>query len=357
MPTRKLVTSYEQDLELFPDAWQHFGLALAVVFILAFPFVASSHWLNIGSLTLVTVVGSVALMILTGLTGQISLGHAAFLAIGAYTAAILGTRFGIPFWLLLPTSGLVAAAIGLMIGPFALRLEGLYLAIVTLGLLFLVNHFLLSMPAITKGVAGMPVPMYTFGVDTDFRSPFSQGKIRLSGEQKMFYLYTLLTVGVLWISNNLRRSNVGRAMMAVRDHDMAAQVMGVNVSAAKITAFGISSFFAGVAGAMFAFQQQYITVDPPFNLPMSVQYIAMIILGGVGTLTGAVAGAIAFTALMPLTEVIGGYLPLVRSLTSAQQSTLLFSTIVIAFLLFEPLGLYGIWLRIKRYFLAWPFKY
>lgn len=357
MPTRALVTRYEQDLELFPDFWQRLGMALLVVFVLGFPAVASAHWLNIGSLTLVTIVGSVALMILTGLTGQISLGHAAFLALGAYTTAILGTRFGLPFWILLPMAGLVAAAAGLLIGPFALRLEGLYLAIVTLGLLFLVNHVLLSFPALTKGVAGMPVPMHTWGEGSNFRGVLHIGKLQISGPQKLWFLYAVLTAGVLWVTNNLRRSNLGRAMMAVRDHDMAAQVMGVDVARTKVTAFGLSSFVAGVAGGMFAFQQQYITVDPPFNIGMSVQYIAMIILGGVGTLTGAVAGAVAFTALMPFTEVIGRNLPLVRELTSAQQSTLLFALIVIGFLIFEPLGLFGIWLRIKRYFLAWPFRY
>jgi branched-chain amino acid transport system permease protein len=362
MPTRELVTRYEQELELFPDVWHRIGLALAAAVLLAFPFVASAHWLNIGSLTLVTIVGSLALMILTGFTGQISLGHAAFLALGAYTAAILGNRFGIPFWLTIPAAGFVAAAVGVAIGPFALRLEGLYLAIVTLGLLFLVNHVLLSFPSLSGGVAGISVPMPVWfsegGVaSADFRRPFSMGKINLSGEQKLYFLYVILVITLLWIANNLRRSNTGRAMMAVRDHDMAAQVMGVNVARTKVTAFGISSFFAGVAGAMFAFQQQYITVDPPFNLGMSVQYIAMIILGGVGTLTGAVAGAIAFIVLTPVTEVIGRMLPLVQNLTSAQQSTLLFALIVIGFLLFEPLGLYGIWLRVKRYFMAWPFKY
>ncbi len=356
MPTRALVTRYEQDLELFPDLWQRIGLAVVIASLLAFPWTASAHWLNVGSLALVTIVGSLALMLLTGLTGQISLGHAAFLALGAYTAAVLGQRFVLPFWLILPAAGFVAAAVGIAIGPFALRLEGLYLAIVTLGLLFLVNHILLSVPSLTGGVAGIAVPMHT-GFGADFRRPLAMGGLQLSGEQKLFYLYAALVVLALWIANNLRRSNTGRAMMAVRDHDMAAQVMGVNVARTKVTAFGISSFFAGVAGAMFAFQQQYITVDPPFNLGMSVQYIAMIILGGVGTLTGAVAGALAFIVLTPLTEHVGRMLPLVRELTSAQQSTLLFALLVIAFLLFEPLGLYGIWLRVKRYFMAWPFRY
>lgn len=145
--------------------------------------------------------------------------------------------------------------------------------------------------------------------------------------------------------------------MAVRDHDLAAAVLGISPARTKIIAFGISSFFAGVAGAMFAYQQPVLTVNPPFNLEMSVQYIAMIVLGGIGTVFGAVWGGIAFAALSPLLEHLGGALPYISELTSAQQSTLLFSLLVIGFLVLEPLGLYGIWLRIKRYFMAWPFRY
>jgi branched-chain amino acid transport system permease protein len=134
-------------------------------------------------------------------------------------------------------------------------------------------------------------------------------------------------------------------------------VMGVSPARTKITAFGISSFFAGIAGGMFALQQQYITVEPPFDLLLSVQYIAMIVIGGVGTLFGAVAGALAFVFMAPLLEMVGRATPYLNQLSSAQQSTLLFALLVIAILIFEPLGLYGVWLRIKRYFMAWPFRY
>lgn len=361
MPTRPLVTNYKDDLKLFPDMWHQVGLVCGLIFIFTFPFVADGHWLTVGNLALVTIVGAIALMILTGFTGQISLGHAAFLALGAYSAAVLGNQFGLPFWMILPIAGFVAAAVGLMVGPFALRLHGLYLAIVTLGLMFLVNHILLSFPSITRGVAGIAVPMHNWfpgeGAINSFTSTTNLGRITLVFEQKLFFLYTLLVLGVLWVANNLRRSNAGRAMMAVRDHDTAAAVMGVNVSVVKVIAFGLSSFFAGVAGAMFAFQQQYITVDPPFNLIMSVQYVAMIVLGGVGTLFGAVIGALTFIVVVPLAEILGRHLPYIQQLSSAQQSTLLFAVIVIGFLLYEPMGLFGIWLRIKRYFMAWPFKY
>ena len=361
---RPLRTRYEDDLALFPDTWHKRALALVVVFLVAFPFLADARWLTVGNLALLSIVGAVALMILTGFAGQISLGHAAFLALGAYTTAVLGHHAHLPFWLALPAGGLVAAVVGLAVGPFALRLEGLYLAIVTLGLIFLVNHVLLSLPQWTGGVSGTPVPMHTgftaaeaaddFG---NFGESLTLGPLTVVFEQKLYFVFLLITSLTVLFAVRLRRSNTGRAMMAVRDHDLAAAALGVPPSAVKIRAFALSSFFAGLAGGMFACQQQYITIEPPFDLTLSVQYIAMIVLGGMGTVFGAVAGALAYVILTPLAEATARHLPLLRDLTSAQQSTLLFSVLVIAVLLFEPLGLYGLWLRTKRYFAAWPFRY
>ncbi len=363
MPTRPLVTSYKQDLELFPDRWHHTGLALWAVVLIAIPLVADDYWLSIANLACVAVVGSVGLMILTGFAGQISLGHAAFLALGAYTAAVMGEQLRWPFFLVLPASGAVAAAVGLAVGPFALRLRGLYLAIVTLGLLFLVNHVLLSLNDLTHGPSGIRVTMYGWFApessprDFVISKPWTIAGHRIGFDQKLYVLFVPLAIGAAWWSKNIARSDLGRSMMAVRDQDLAASVLGVSPARTKVMAFGISSFLAGVAGAMFAFQQQFITIEPPFDLNMSIQYIAMIVLGGVGTTFGAVAGAIAFVVLTPLAEIVGDKLPLVDQLSSHQQSTVLFALLVIGFLLFEPLGLMGIWLRIKRYFLTWPFRY
>lgn len=362
MPNRPLTTTYQDDFSLLAGRWERLGLLLLTVFVLAYPFFATTNWVTVANLALIAVVGSVALMILTGFTGQISLGHAAFLAIGAYTTGVLGSKFGLPFWLLIPASGVMAAAVGLMIGPFALRLEGLYLAIVTIGLTFLVNHVLLSMPDVTGGHVGLMVPAHAwFGEAnqplTAFTETWRIGGFDFNFERKLYFVFLLVAVLTTLAARNLARSNTGRAMMAVRDQDVAASVMGVSPARTKIIAFGISSFFAGVAGALYGLQQQFITVDPPFNLLLSVQYIAMIVLGGVGTVFGAVAGALAFVFLSPLLEILGRHTPLLQELSSSQQSTLLFAVLVIVTLVFEPLGLYGIWLRIKRYFLAWPFRY
>jgi len=362
MPNRPLAIRYEDDFRLLAGRWERIGIALLGLLVLAYPWVVDTNWVTVANLALIAIVGSVALMILTGFTGQISLGHAAFLAIGAYTTAVLGNEFALPFWLLLPASGCAAAAVGLAVGPFALRLEGLYLAIVTIGLTFLTNHALLSFPEVTGGLAGLSVPVHLgFGEAAGAASAFNDthriGPVELNVERKLYFVFAVLAVLATLACRNLARSNTGRAMMAVRDHDVAAAVMGVNPARTKITAFGISSFFAGIAGSMFAIQQQYITVDPPFNLLLSVQYIAMIVLGGIGTVFGAVWGALAFVFLSPVLEMVGRATPLLNQLSSSQQSTLLFALLVIACLVFEPLGLYGLWLRIKRYFMAWPFRY
>ena len=362
MPTRPLVTRYEDDLRLFPDMWHKVGLLLGTITVLWFPFYVGDYWLIIGNLALISIVGSVALMVLTGFSGQISLGHAAFLAVGSYTMAILGLQYQLPYWLILPICGLIAAAVGLAIGVFALRLQGLYLAIVTIGLLYMVRHVLhYGIPDLTGGSVGSEVPIYVWFGETeaqmyDIYETMVYGPIELDFQQKMYFTFLCIAVLVTWMAKNLHRSGAGRAMMAVRDQDIAASALGVDPAKAKILSFAVSSFFAGIAGGMFAMQQQYITIDP-FHLDMAIAYIAMIVLGGIGSVFGAVAGAIAFAFLTPLAEYVGPHLPYLSQLSTSQQSTVLFSVVVCTFLVVEPLGLFGIWLRIKRYFMAWPFRY
>ena len=358
MPTRSLVTRYEDDLALFPDAWAKAGVALAAIVLAAVPLVAGDYGLTIANNAMIAVVGAVAMMILTGFCGQVSLGHAAFLALGGYTVAILGGSFDVPFWLALPAGGLVAAAVGLAIGPFALRLEGLYLAIVTVGLLFLVQHGLRNGLDMAYGKDYLAVPMHWTGAEggASFRDATSLLGVTIRPDQKIYLLFVAITLATVKIGYNIGHSNIGRAMMAVRDRDLAAASLGVSPARTKLVAFGVSSFLAGIAGAMYAFAHPILTLEP-FNLKMSVEYVAMVVLGGVGTIFGAVWGALAYTLLSPLAEQIGALLPFPDGFTSEHQSVLLFFPVLCAFLIFEPIGLFGVWLRIKRYFLAWPFRY
>ena len=369
MPTRKLVVRYEQDLTLFPDRWHKIGLGVLIPLAVIFPILASEYWLGISLDTMIAIVGAVAMMILTGFAGQVSLGHAAFIAVGAYTAAILGHLYGVPFWLALPIAGVVATLVGLTVGPFALRLEGLYLAIVTVGLLFLVQH------TIKQGVepfydqdsflSSMHIwfvsdPQERSGLGSFFEDTSCFG-YTLSFKQKLYLLFLVLTTLVVWVSRNIQRSRIGRAMMSVRDRDTTAAVLGINPARVKFIAFGVSSFLAGVAGAMYAYAHPTISLDvttgEPFSLTMSVLYLAMVVLGGIGTTFGAVWGAIALTVLFPIAEQIGHHLPFPEFFSSEQQGALIFFPLLCLFLVFEPLGILGIWLRIKRYFMAWPFKY
>ena len=364
MPVRPLVTRYEDDLALFPTRWHRAGLLLGVGVLLLLPFTLDRYWLDVVNLTAVYVVGAISLVILTGFTGQISLGHAGFLAVGAYTAAVLGNHIGAPFWLVLPVAGVFAAAVGLAAGPFALRLRGLYLAIITIGLVFAVNHVLRSFPALTGGVQGTSVPMLWW-FDTEaaadflggYRAPTDVGPVTLGTDAKLYFLFVGLAAFTAWCGVNLRRSNTGRAMMSVRDHDLAAAVLGVSPARYKIIAFGVSSFFAGVAGAMYGFKATFITIDPPFNLNMSVEFIAIIVIGGATTVFGAVVGAIFFSLARPLAESVANEAEVLEALSASQQSLLVLAVLVIGFMLLEPAGLRGLWMRVLRYFATWPFRY
>ena len=369
MPTRKLGIEYAQDLTLFPDRWQQLGLILTVFGLGLFPILASEYWIGVSLEAMIAIVGSVAMMILTGFAGQVSLGHAAFIGVGAYTVAILGNVYGIPFWLAIPIAGICTTLIGLTVGPFALRLEGLYLAIVTVGLLFLVQHTIKQGVEPYYGKDSFLVSMHTWfvsdptersGLGSFFEEVTFLG-YQINLKQKLYVLFVILTSLTIWISRNLQKSRIGRAMMSVRDRDTLAAVLGVNPAHVKFIAFGTSSFLAGIAGAMYAYAHPTISLDittgEPFSLKMSVLYLAMVVLGGVGTTFGAVWGAITLTVLFPFMEHLGHVLPFPDSFSTEQRGSLIFFPLLCLFLVFEPLGLLGIWLRIKRYFMAWPFKY
>ncbi|GHH45130.1 branched-chain amino acid ABC transporter permease [Lentzea cavernae] len=361
----ELYTSYGQDMAFLNTrpkrAWSGGLLVLALVM----PFMITDDLLQLLATGFVAAIGAIGLNIVTGYAGQVSLGHAFFLAIGAYTAAALSgpetgrvIGFGItslPIWLL--AAGLVAALFGVLVAPVAVRLRGLYLAIVTLGLVFLGEHVFREWTSLTGGPGvGRPAAVpELFGVRLD------QDNAVFTAAQQLYLLMFVLLVIFAVLARNLVRSRVGRAFAAVRDRDLAASVIGVDLTRYKVLAFAVSSFYAGVAGALLFVVNGFF--DPgSFNLLLSVQYIAMVLIGGAGTISGAIMGALFITLLPRITRELPTVLPFISGdatgvFTVFQLEAVLYGVLIIVFLIVEPRGLFGIWVRVRNYWRTWPFSY
>ncbi|MEV0135280.1 branched-chain amino acid ABC transporter permease [Dactylosporangium sp. NPDC050688] len=360
-----LRTSYKQELALLDTTSKKVAVGILLAAGVALPWLVEDQLLQLIGLACVAAIGAIGLNIVTGYAGQVSLGHAFFLAIGAYTAAAIAgdpdartTGYGITEILIwLPAAGLVAAVAGVLVAPLATRLRGLYLAIVTLGLVFIGGHVINEWSSLTggPGIGRQPPAPTLLGYDLNTGDAF------LTRDQKLYLLMFVLLVLAALAARNLARSRVGRAFTAIRDRDIAAGVMGVNLARYKTIAFGVSSFYAGCAGALLYVGIGYF--DPTsFNLLLSVQYIAMVLIGGAGTISGAVLGAFLITLLPRLIREVPSFLPFIsnspaESPNAYQLETVLYGVLIIVFLIFEPRGLFGIWIRLRNYWKAWPFSY
>jgi branched-chain amino acid transport system permease protein len=366
----ELFTSYQRDQAPLNTPAKRAGLGLLLVALLVFPFSVTAELSALGATALLSAVGAIGLNLVTGYAGQVSLGHAFFIGLGAYTAAVLSgdpdgrsLGYGLDMAIWLPAAGLVPALVGLLVAPVAIRLKGLYLAIVTLGLVFIGEHLFRELTAVTggPGVGRPAAQLRLFGVDLGRRSEILGG-YPITREIKLYLIALVVLVLLAVPAKNLARSAVGRAFAAVRDRDLAAEVMGVSLTRHKLIAFTISSFYAGIAGALLPTITGFIEPGS-FNLLLSVQFLAMILIGGVATLSGSLLGA-AFVVLLPrLVEELPRFLPFVTSqstggvLTTFQLQTLLYGVLIVVFLIAEPRGLFGIWVRARNYWRAWPFSY
>jgi len=360
-----LYTSYSSDMALLNTPSKRLALGALLAAAAAMPLLAPDPQLQILTNGCIAAIGAIGLGLVTGYAGQVSLGHAFFLGIGAYTAAVISGEphgrtygFGITEILIwLPAAGLVAALFGVIVAPLATRLRGLYLAIVTLGLVFIGQHFFRELGDITGGTGiGRPsaVPAL-FGQRLDVTGG------SFTRDQKLYWLAFVLLLIFALAARNLARSRIGRAFTAIRDRDIAAGVIGVNLVRYKTIAFAVSSFYAGCAGALLYLVTGYF-VPESFDLALSVLFIAMVLVGGAGTISGAILGAFFFTLLQPVTRALPTYLPFVSSEPTQmpnvfQLETVLYGALIIVFLIFEPRGLFGIWLRLRNYWKAWPFSY
>ena len=435
-----LFVSYESEQSLLPTWTQRLALVVFLALALLIPlggaieigesayrplgFLADNDWLKLLSQVSIFAVAALGLNILSGLAGQVSLGHAFFMGIGAYTAAILGSEpgaegifgprwgAGLPIWIWLPAAGIVAALVGALVAPTAVRVRGLYLAIVTLGLVFIGEWAFRNFVSITGGSqSGREFPELNLRLwqeEEPLLSLTSDGPAwapinwldwalgpwinfpnEMSEEVKVYLFLGLIATVFVLLAKNLQRTRIGRSFTALRDRDIAAEVMGVPDARTKFLAFAISSFYAGIAGALLS---SFIGRDIPesFDLALSVQVLAIILIGGAGTVAGTLMGT-GFVVLLPrvvrdfsswladvtesgdgvvaaISDVLvstgptdGGLVSVSSGLSPglniAQLNLVLYGLLIIAFLIFEPLGLYGIWIRIRNYWKGWPFTY
>ena len=339
-------TGYAQDLKLVETRMERWSLAVFLVVLLALPFLASPFLLDLVNQVFLASIGAIALMLLTGYAGQISLGHAGLLAAGAFTAGILFKELNAPFWVTLPAAAVVGALLGVVFGLPSLRLRGLYLAVSTLALHFLVVYL---------GGEYETKRGYSTGIVID--AP-ALGGWTISGGRTWYFILGLAAAGTFIVCLNLLRSGTGRAWAAIHANETVAEALGIGVAAHKLLAFVVSSALTAMAGALFAYYRGFVSVEA-FSLFLTIQYVAMIIIGGMGSLLGAVLGAV-FVTLFPYgIEAAIGALPGAQryagSLFAVNYAA--FGVVMILFLVLEPLGLVGIWRRVQTYFLLWPFKH
>ncbi|TKT77567.1 branched-chain amino acid ABC transporter permease [Aquamicrobium sp. LC103] len=341
-------TSYDADINLFRHRVQAGWYVLLLVVALALPFLLGTF--AIGEMTnlLIWAIACMGLMVLVGQTGQASLGHAAFLAVGCYANALLQLNLGLPFIIAFPLAGLIAGVAGALIAMPMTKLHGIYLAIGTLAISILTDDFIVLAEPLTNGVNGlMPPSIEIFGVSFD----------RYGMPGRLYYLVLAVALAVIYLYRNMQRTPLGRSFAAVRDSEVSAQAMGVNVARTKATAFGISAGITGLAGALMG-HFAGIFNNETFNIIISIQLLLAIVIGGLGSIHGAFFGA-AVVALLPqgisitrdfLGQFVGGGSIAIPGLESA-----VFGLILILFILFEPMGIYGRWLKIRTYFELFPF--
>lgn len=349
-PCGNLKETYGEELTLFETdfgrLWTIIGLAVLFV---AVPLLSSSYTLYILNHIAIASIAAIGLNLLIGYTGLISLGHGAFIGVGAYSAAILVSRLGFPFWLAILSAGLITALVGMVFGIPSARLKHLYLTIATLAGQFIIQYLFMHWGSLTGGPEGIVLPRLTVA------------GITIRDDMVFFFIAFSCCVVMTWMAVNIVRSRFGRAFIAIRDNDRAAEGMGIPVFRYKLTAFAISSFYAGFAGGLWAIYIGSIT-PAPFTLSLSVEYLAMVIIGGLGSIAGSVFGAIFITMLNEGIRELTTFLMNIDqfrgvALTIAPMREFVFGLAIVAFIILEPRGLAEVWRIVRSSFRLWPFSY
>jgi branched-chain amino acid transport system permease protein len=364
-----LFTRYADEMAIFNTATTRTWVIVLISAVVVLPFAIERDLVTLVTTIFVVAIGGIGLNLLTGYAGQVSLGHAFFLGLGAYTAAVLGGEpqggvigLGLDMAIWLPMAGVVPALVGLLVAPLAARVRGLYLAILTLGLVFIGEHFFKEADSITggAGVGRAPAEPVLFGVDVF--TNVTIGDVQIDRFTMWYYVCFVVFLIMAFAARNFARSRFGRSFAAVRDRDIAAEVMGVGLLRTKTLAFVVSSFYAGIAGALLTVIVGRITPEN-WNLFLSIDFLAVVFIGGVATMSGSILGAIFVVGLPKLVEELSAYIPLAGGVGSGapftvfQLQTMIFGLLIVLFLILEPRGLFGLWIRVRNYFKAWPFSY
>lgn len=404
-----LYTSYEEEHAIFPSMTRKVMFVLLLIVAVTLPlqlipglrWMGQNIWLVVLGEAMIFAIAALGLNLLTGIAGQVSLGHAFFMGVGAYTAVFLGGEttetlvgHGLPMWIWLPAAGLVAALVGLLIAPTAVRVRGLYLAFVTIALVFIGEHIFRNARSISGGPGlarewpSLEIRLWkeeTPLIDFSSAGPWFGVELGRQAKQYLFVLALLVLLTV--VHKNIARTRVGRAFASIRDRDIAAVIMGVDEVRYKALAFSISSFFAGLSGALLASFFGSRTSET-WNLLLSIEVIAIILIGGAGSTAGVLLGSLFVIATPRAVENLTGWLANLTEgegvaasvsnfilstgpgdfgligtsavgpgLSVFQLNLVLYGSLIIVFLIFEPLGLFGIWLRVKNYWKGWPFTY
>jgi branched-chain amino acid transport system permease protein len=333
-------TDYAQDINLAKHAGHTFWYSALVLALLAAPWIVSEYWLAQLTFVYIYSIAGLGLMLLAGFTGQFSIGHAAFLGVGAYTQAVL-TGMGWPFPLALMCAAGLAGAVGIVVGLPALRVKGIYLGIATLSFGFIVEEVLARWESVTGGNAGKHL-----------KAPDIFGWKADTGQDFYFLCLVITIICTLGILN-LLRAPTGRAFVAIRDSEISAQSMGIQLSYYKTLSFAISAALAGIAGALYAHKLQFISPEQ-FNILQSIDLLLMVVIGGLGSVHGAFLGAIFLITMPQVIAVSKDYLPAFVGQAPGLQG-LVYGLVLIGFVLFEPMGLYGRWLKVRTWFQLFPF--
>jgi len=333
-------TSYDNDINHLVDPGERFRVLLIVAIALVVPLIVSPYFLSELSIFICYAMAGIGLMVLLGFTGQVSFGHAAFLGIGAYAQAALLT-YGVPFVISLPLAGLISGAIGAALGRAVSKMHGFYLAVATLAFAIVTESVIGAAEPITGGHMGLQVP------------PISLFGYELTQNWEVYYLYLAILLFLIWGTANLMRSPAGRSMIAVRDSETSARALGINVSRVKTRAFFVSAAITGVAGGLMAHLLFYLSPET-FSLLESLRLMLMVVVGGLGTISGAIFGAIFVSFLPNIIDMLRTVLPAAIA-DQAGLEYLLFGGVIALFIMFEPQGIYGRWRKLRLFIETYPY--